>query len=266
MPIFCPIQLPRLTRDEFRELDYLVTAHAFATHQALGRLADEALYQADIAERLASAGLSPIRREIPVTVSFRSFTKSYLLDLVVADRAIYEIKTASALLPEHEAQLLHYLLLTGSTRGKLLNFRTQSVESRFVNTSLDHVERRRFRTDTRAWAGDSEFSDLLLELLQDWGTSLECAHYTQAMVHLLGGEAVVTQQLPMTRDAVPLGNQRFHLASPDTALRITTFAEPMPSYEPHLRRLLDLSPLRRFYWVNISHHTVHFISLERTSS
>ncbi|MDP1591719.1 MAG: GxxExxY protein [Prosthecobacter sp.] len=74
MPIHCPITLPRLSSHEFAELDYAVMAHAFATHRELGRLADETIYQADFAAHLGSAGLAS-QREVPVTVSFRSFTR-----------------------------------------------------------------------------------------------------------------------------------------------------------------------------------------------
>src|SRR6266850_420795 len=68
--------------------------------------------QNDLAARLRAAGL-PVRTEVPITVTCRDFAKTYFLDLVVADTAIYELKTALGLIGEHEAQLLNYLLLRG---------------------------------------------------------------------------------------------------------------------------------------------------------
>jgi hypothetical protein len=45
MPISCPIQFAPLSTEEFGPLDYAVMAHAFASHQYLGSLADEQVYQ-----------------------------------------------------------------------------------------------------------------------------------------------------------------------------------------------------------------------------
>src|SRR5687767_8149877 len=106
MPITTPISLPRLTEKEMRELDYEIMSHVFAAQRDLGWICDETVYKADLASRLIAAHLKPVRREVPVRVSFQSFTKTYELDLVVADRTIYELKTVTALAPSHEAQLL----------------------------------------------------------------------------------------------------------------------------------------------------------------
>ena len=46
----------------------------------------------------------------------------YLLDLVVADAVIVEVKAVEAISRLHEAQLLTYLRLSGSRLGYLLNF------------------------------------------------------------------------------------------------------------------------------------------------
>ena len=64
---------------------------------------DEKIYQADLAARLGQA-----RREMPVVVSFQSLTKTNELDLVVAERASYELKSVTSLTSGHEAQLLNH--------------------------------------------------------------------------------------------------------------------------------------------------------------
>ena len=55
MPVHCPFPIEPLTTEEFRELDYQVMRHAFDSQNALGRLADERIYQTDLAERLQSS-------------------------------------------------------------------------------------------------------------------------------------------------------------------------------------------------------------------
>jgi hypothetical protein len=96
----------------------------------------------------------------------------------------------------------------------------------------------------------------LVEMLRDWGTCLELALYYQAFIHLLGGDAMVTHQLPMQRAGIPLGNQRFHLLEPDAAFRFTAFGELTVRYEKQIQNLLRLSPLKVIHWINIGHEEV----------
>ena len=263
MPIECSITLPRLSHDEMKSLDYEVMKHAFASHTELGRLCDETIYQADLAARLEAAGVNPVRREMRVTVTHRDFVKTYDLDLIVADRAIYELKTAATLAPDHKAQLLNYLLLTNSARGKLINFRPRSVQSEFMNTDLTHEKRKRFDVDRRRWCGDERLISLMCDLLNDWGLFLEVSLYVQALTHFFGGEAKVIQQVPMNRAGIALGNQRFHLLSADTAFRVTAYTADLRYQERSLCRMLRLSPLKAMHWINMNHQHVSFVTLRR---
>ncbi len=264
MPITCPIRIPRIGTEEFRQLDYEVMKHAFASHKDLGRLADESIYQADLAARLVEAG-HEVQREVPITASFGDFSKTYYMDMVVDRRVVYEIKTVSALAKEHEAQVLNYLLMVDSGQGKLINFRSGSVESRFINAPITHEERRTFVVEDRLWQGAAGTKDNIILLLRDWGTALELPIYYQAAIHLLGGELAVTRQLPMERDGIPLGNQRFQLMTPDSFFRITAFSEPTPSYQSGLRRLLACSPLKAAHWINIAHRNVAFTTVSKST-
>ena len=81
MPITCAIDFERLSTETFGKLDYAVMAHAFASHQDLGRLGDEPVYHSDFAERLKEASFI-VGSEVEVIVSFESFQKPYYLDLV----------------------------------------------------------------------------------------------------------------------------------------------------------------------------------------
>jgi GxxExxY protein len=263
MPIELPFPLPRLSTEEFKHLDHQVMAHAFAAHRDLGRLCDESVYQADLAERLAAAGFGPVQREFPITASFRGFAHTYFADLLIGHRALYELKTETALVPAHEAQLLNYLLLADASRGKLINFRPSSVESRFVNAPLDTTERRRFAIHHDR---PDPFFTLVSELITDWGTGLETALYVRALTHMLGGEPEVIRQLPMTRASRSLGNQRFHLADHDTAFVVTSLSCPESSHRVHLQRLLRASPLSRLLWANLAHHDLTFTIIARTPS
>ena len=262
MPISCPITFPRLSAEEFGALDYEIMGLAFACQKEIGRLADENVYQADFVARLVEAG-HEVHREVPIKASFRNFVKTYFIDVVVAGKAIYELKTATRLAAEHEAQLLNYLLMVDCGHGKVINFRPASVDSRFVNAPMTFEQRRSFVVHDQRWEGDSTAKDWLVELLRDWGTCLELPLYYQGFIHLLGGDEAVTKQLAMKRGDISLSNQHFHLLEPDAAFRITAFADLTKGYDGQLRRLLNLSPLRALHWINIGHENVTFTTIFR---
>jgi hypothetical protein len=105
--------------------------------------------------------------------------------------------------------------------------------------------------------------ELVLRILQDWGTGLELALYEQAIIHMLGGESKVSLILPMSRDGTSLGNQRFHLATNDSAVRLTAFGQTPKGYLSQLSRLLRASPLVAIHWINMDYHQVTFTSIFR---
>ena len=112
MPIHCSVEIPVLTLEQFKVGDYRIMGHAFACQNDLGRLCDEGVYETDLAARLRADGFRDVYTQQPVTVTHGDFSKTYYLDLL-ADGALYELKSVSALSGEHQAQLLHYMLLLG---------------------------------------------------------------------------------------------------------------------------------------------------------
>jgi GxxExxY protein len=266
MPISGPPWLQPISQDAFGSLDYQVMRLAFESQNQLGRLCDEEIYQRDLVARLQSAGLVA-DQEVPVRVSYRDFAKTYLLDLVVAQAGIYELKTAHGLAGTHEAQLLHYLFLCGAHHGKLINFRPPQVESRFVNAPSAQSERRQFTLEMETWEErdktEQVFRECLFGLLNDWGGWLDVELYTEAPIHFSGGEGKVVQRLPLTRDTTRLGTQCFHLLNPETAFRVTALTQPNVHYQHQLLSLLRLSPLRTIHWVNLGRQKIQLVSLTR---
>lgn len=266
MPINCSVSVRSISQDEFSLLDYQVMRHAFDSQNALGRLCDETIYQNDVAARLESAGCL-VRAKPRVTVTDRDFVKNYSPDLIVADAAIYELKTNASLVVEHDAQLLNYLFLHGAQHGKLINFRPAQVESRFVNTTLTPQARREFAVDTKRWQENDDPSRLLrsclIDLMEDWGGFLELSLYLEAVTHFLGGEEKVVHMVPLVRDNIRLGCQRIRLLTPDTGLHFTALSEGLDRFEPHLRSLIAYSPLRAVQWVNFGRHLLQFITVPK---
>jgi GxxExxY protein len=266
MPIHCPINVAPLSAAEFEEIDYRVMGHAYASQNELGRLCDECAYEADLKMRLLGDGFSSVPVEVPVTVTFRDFTKKYVLDLV-ADNAVYELKAETQFVGQHEAQLLNYMFLLGIQRAKLLNFRPPKVEGKIVATSLTQAARHSFTAFTERWCDFSpacaKLQQTLLELLQDWGAFLETGLYQEALVHFLGGVSNVEQRVSLHRDKSHLASQRMLLHAHGTAFRITSLSESQNQTESHLQRLLSLTDLKAIQWINFNHSKIEFTTITR---
>ncbi len=267
MPISCPVSPLKISKEEFAKLDYQIMQLAFDSQNTMGRLCDEIIYKNDLKARIEAAGLGPARIEVPLTVSHLNFFKVYSMDLVVADFAVYELKTATSLSSDHDAQLLNYLLLWKTPHGKLLNFRSSKIVARFINNPITTESQKSFQVNTERWRDLDEptkrLRTLFVDLLADWGAFLELPLYTEALVHFLGGEQSVTQMVPLRRNGLPLGNQRMHLLTPEISFRLTALNTSFAAYESHLHSMLQHSPLKAFHWINMDHHHIQFVTLEK---
>lgn len=67
-------------------------------------------------------------------------------------------------------------------RGKLVNFHTPSVESKFVNAPIPREEQCGFSLSDDRFRGDRNLLQLVVDLVRDWGTSLSVSLYHQALV------------------------------------------------------------------------------------
>ncbi len=243
-------------------------AHVFDSQHELGRLCDEAVYQNDIALRLEAAGLGPASAEVPLTVSWRDFAKTYRLDLVVQESFIIELKAADTLVKEHDSQLLNYLLITETPQGKLINLRPASVEYRTVNAVVSAADRQRFEVVTEHWQPQTPrcglVSEILNETLSAWGAFFDCHLYEDALIHFLGGEGRVLRKIPLKRDGFSLGAQTIPLVADSIAFRLTALApEAVQGYAAQLRRLLSLTPLTAWHWINLHHHEIRLTTITR---
>lgn len=119
------------------QLTAAIIGAALEVHKALGPGLLESTYETCLAHELGLRGLAVIRqRPLPVRYKGLILEDSYRPDLIVAEQVIVEIKSVSALLSVHQAQLLTYLKLTGLRVGLLINFNVAVLKSglkRMVN-------------------------------------------------------------------------------------------------------------------------------------
>ncbi len=263
MPIFCPLKIKTLSTAEFRSLDYQIMSKMYESQNELGRLADEQVYIADVSKRLEFSSF-PCSQEVSIELTHKDFTKNLYLDLVVSNQAVYELKAVKNLTSNHICQLLTYLYLLDLPRGKIVNFRSSKVESRFVNAPISRKKRFEFSVRDNGYRGSQDLKNIVTELVLDWGTALSITHYHQAIVHLLGGIESVECMLPLIRDGQHIANQRFHIAENKIAFKLTAFEMINKNYASQLQRLLLFSPLRQIHWININPQCLSFLTIEKT--
>jgi len=107
-------------------------------HRELGPGYLEKVYEQALSLELRHRGLAHAT-QVPVAVNYKGVkTHGQVLDMVVEEKIIVELKSVETLLPTHEAQILSYLKSTGLQAGLLINFKEQLVKDgirRFVRTN-----------------------------------------------------------------------------------------------------------------------------------
>jgi GxxExxY protein len=95
----------------------------FEVSRQMGRGFAEAVYQECLALEFAERCI--LFRPTPrLTIAYKAvlLQQSYVPDFVCFEKVIVELKAVRELAPEHRAQLLNYLAITGLEVGLLVNF------------------------------------------------------------------------------------------------------------------------------------------------
>ena len=110
---------------------------AIEVHREMGPGLLESVYQNCMIIELEERGLD-VAPQTPVPLHYKGtqLEKNYLIDLLVEDEIIVELKAVEMVLPVHEAQILSYLKLTNKRIGILINFNVKLLKNgfkRFIN-------------------------------------------------------------------------------------------------------------------------------------
>jgi GxxExxY protein len=102
----------------------------------------EKVYENALAIELESKGFE-VKQQLPISVFYNGkIAGEYFADLIVENKVIIEIKTASAIDKAHESQLLNYLKATETEVGLVLNFgpKPEKVRKVFTNKKRSLIE------------------------------------------------------------------------------------------------------------------------------
>lgn len=121
----------------YNDLSKAVIGAAIHVHTALGPGFLESYYQRAMCVELEHRGIQ-FRQQVPIPVSHRDrLIGESLLDLVIDDRLVVELKAVDSIAPIHRAQLNSYLRAGGFQLGLLINFNVPLLRdgiSRVINT------------------------------------------------------------------------------------------------------------------------------------
>lgn len=108
---------------EYNKLTEKVIAAAIDVHRELGPGLLESVYQHCLCEELRIRGISFVpQAKLPIIYKENLLEKTFIIDILVEDKLVVELKAVEIILPVHEVQLVTYLKLSGHKLGLLINF------------------------------------------------------------------------------------------------------------------------------------------------
>lgn len=265
MPTKCKSTLTAIDQEQFHAIDKVIMGYIFDIHNTLGRFCDESIYQEELSQRCRIGGLN-VQNEVLLQISHKDFSKSYYVDMLIDNGIIYELKAVKMLNGNHQKQLINYLLLGNLKHGKLINFRAKSVESRFVSTRLTHNNRITYsvidntfdKNDNSHW-----LQEVFLDLLTDWGVFLDTNLYRESILHFLNNPEMGIQPVNIIVNDRVVGRQKMCLLDDETAWHLSAIENHLQSYETHITKLLNHTPLKKIHWINMNHNTIVFKTIKK---
>ncbi|HEY9123588.1 MAG TPA: GxxExxY protein [Bacteroidales bacterium] len=112
-----------ISKEKYENIGKIILDAAFEVHRELGPGLLESVYEICMLEELKQRGLySEHQVKLPVIFKGKVLDKEFIIDVLVEDAIIVELKAVENLLPVHEVQLLTYMKLSDKKLGYLINF------------------------------------------------------------------------------------------------------------------------------------------------
>ncbi len=131
------------TEKNYNELSGQIIDACIEVHKELGPGLMESVYEVCLISVLKKKNLK-VQQQVSLPVVFKGekLKKDFIIDILVEDKIILELKSLEAILPVHEAQVVTYLKLSDKKLGLLINFNVpllvQGIK-RKINGNLNTV-------------------------------------------------------------------------------------------------------------------------------
>jgi len=121
---------------KYSDLTEKIIGCAMKVHSFLGNGFPEVIYQRSLEIELKNATLS-YNREIEQNIYYdNALVGTRIVDFMVEDKVLVELKAASEITEQHYAQILNYLKAYKLEIGLLINFGSESLQfKRFINSN-----------------------------------------------------------------------------------------------------------------------------------
>ena len=118
--------------EDLNKIGGVILDAAIAVHRELGPGLLESAYELALARELELRGVG-IRTQVPVELVYKdiSLGKAYVMDILVENEIIIEIKSVEVMNPIYTAQLITYLKLANKNLGYLINFNVPLLKDGF---------------------------------------------------------------------------------------------------------------------------------------
>jgi len=131
------------TEKDYNKLSSEIISACIEVHKELGPGLMESVYEVCLISVLKKNNLYLTQQvTLPVVFKGEKLEKNFMIDILVNEKIILELKSVETILPVHEAQLVTYLKLADKKLGLLINFNvpilTQGIRRR-INGSLSSV-------------------------------------------------------------------------------------------------------------------------------
>lgn len=117
-----------MTEQEYNSLSSRIIKCSIEVHKNLGPGLLESVYEVCLEKELILEGIK-VKWQVllPVFYKREKLNKDFMIDMIVEDEIIIELKSLEFVLPIHEAQLVTYLKLANKKLGLLNNFNVQKL-------------------------------------------------------------------------------------------------------------------------------------------
>ena len=111
------------TEEDYNKITSQIIESAIEVHKELGPGLLESVYEVCLVSAMRERGLFIQKQvKLPVHYKGRELDKEFIIDVLVNDLIVLELKSVETILPIHEAQLITYLKLSNKKLGLLINF------------------------------------------------------------------------------------------------------------------------------------------------
>lgn len=121
-----------MSNEQLNELGAKILDACIEVHKILGPGLLESAYENTLLEELSIRNIT-CQSQVPIELLYKNknIGKGYVLDMIIEDEIILELKAVDNLLPIFDAQLITYLKLSNKKLGYLINFNVPLLKNGF---------------------------------------------------------------------------------------------------------------------------------------